>query len=292
MQINMELPLTLSVIRSLLVKINNELYAFPLAGTHHILKVEEADIYTLEDKQYITINNQHIGLLHCTQILGLENRSTTNKELSVVVIGDWNNQYGLVVDELLGERGLALRPLNNRLGKVKDISAAALTDDGDPILIFDIDDLIQSIQDIVSGKKIIKVSQSSIVSVSDIKRVLVVDDSLTVREVEKKLLESRGYMVDIAIDGVDAWNTVRNGSYDLVISDIDMPRMNGIELVTLIKNDAALRSTPVMMVSYKDRAEDKQKGLEAGADYYLTKGSFHDETLIEAVRDLIGEAVS
>ena len=290
MHINMELPLTLSVVRSLLVEINQELYAFPLASIHNIVKVEKSDIFVLEDKQYISIDDHHIGLIHCAQILGLTNETASNDYLSVVVIGDWNHLYGVVVDNLHGERGLALRPLNSRLGKVKDVSAAAITDDGSPVLVFDIDDLIQSIQDIISGRNIIKVGREFNLQDAAIKRVLVVDDSLTVREVEKKLLESRGYVVDVAVDGVDAWNTVRSGKYKLVISDIDMPRMNGIELIKLIKADAALRGTPVMMVSYKDRPEDKQKGLEAGADYYLTKGSFHDQTLVEAVRDLIGDA--
>ena len=287
MQIHMELPLTLSVIRSLLVKTADELYAFPLAAIHNLVKIHKSEISILEDKQYITIDDKHIGLIHTAQILGKISSNPDDDLLSVVIIGDWNNLYGLVVDEMIGERGLALRPLDSRLGKVKDINSSALTDDGEPILVFDVDDLIQSVQDIISGKDIAKIGASGSTGTAT-KRILVVDDSLTVREIEKKLLESRGYYVDVAIDGVDGWNTVRTGHYDLVISDVDMPRMNGIELVTLIKNDAALRNMPVMMVSYKDRPEDKQKGLEAGADYYLTKGSFHDETLVESVRDLIG----
>jgi len=290
MSINMELPLTLSVIRSLLVKINKELYAFPLTTIHNLITINKSDISVLEDKQYITFDDNHIGLIHTAQILGIPSHSNNSENLPIIIIGDWNNLYGLVVDEIVGERGLALRPLDPRLGKVKDINSSALTDDGEPILVFDVDDLIQSIQAIISGKNIAKIGQSSDTD-SSTKRILVVDDSLTVREVEKKLLESRGYYVDIAIDGVDAWNTVRSGNYNLVVSDVDMPRMNGIELVTLIKNDAALRNMPVMMVSYKDRPEDRQKGLEAGADYYLTKGSFHDDTLIDAVRDLIGDPV-
>lgn len=289
MSIHMELPLTLSVIRSLLVKVNNELYAFPLAAIHNLIKINKSDISVLEDKQYITLDDHHIGLIHTSQILGVPSTPADGTTLPVVIIGDWNNLYGLVVDEMIGERGIALRPLDPRLGKVKDINSSALTDDGDPILIFDVDDLIQSIQSIITGKNITKIGQFN-EDMGSTKRILVVDDSLTVREVEKKLLESRGYYVDVAIDGVDAWNTVRNGNYDLIVSDVDMPRMNGIELVTLIKNDAALRNIPIMMVSYKDRPEDKQKGLEAGADYYLTKGSFHDETLVDAVRDLIGNA--
>lgn len=290
MEINMELPLSLSVIRSLIVSISNELYAFPLAKIQSLIKISKQDISTFEDKQYITINGNHIGLIHCAQILGIENSHIENEiDIPVIIIGDWKLSYGLVVDQLIGERGLALRTLNKKLGKVKDISAAAITDDGEPVLIFDTDDLLQSIQDIVSGKNLYKVASVANFN-NNRKRVLVVDDSLTVREIEKKLLESRDYLVDIAIDGVDGWNIIRSGNYDLVITDVDMPRMNGIEFITLIKNDAALRSIPVMMVSYKDRPEDKQKGLDAGADYYLTKGSFHDDTLLDAVVDLIGEA--
>jgi two-component system sensor histidine kinase and response regulator WspE len=119
-----------------------------------------------------------------------------------------------------------------------------------------------------------------------------VDDSLTVRELERKLLDQQGYGVETAVDGMDGWNAARTGHFDLIITDIDMPRMDGIELVTLLKKDANLKSLPVMIVSYKDREEDRQRGLDAGADYYLTKGSFHDETLLQAVIDLIGEATA
>jgi len=124
------------------------------------------------------------------------------------------------------------------------------------------------------------------------KRVLVVDDSLTVRELERKLLGNHGYDVEVAVDGMDGWNAVRSGHFNLVVTDIDMPRMDGIELVTRINKDPNLKSLPVMIVSYKDRDEDRQRGLEAGAAYYLTKGSFHDDTLVQAVIDLIGEAAA
>jgi two-component system sensor histidine kinase and response regulator WspE len=120
-------------------------------------------------------------------------------------------------------------------------------------------------------------------------RILVVDDSITVREVERRLLESRGYDVAVAVDGVDGWNAVRSAHFDLLISDVDMPRMTGIELVRHVRSDPQLKGLPVMIVSYKDREEDRVAGLEAGADYYLTKSSFQDETLIQAVADLIGE---
>jgi two-component system sensor histidine kinase and response regulator WspE len=94
------------------------------------------------------------------------------------------------------------------------------------------------------------------------------------------------------VNGMEGWNAVRTGNFDLVVTDIDMPRMDGIELVSLIRKDPALKALPVRIVSYKDREEDRRRGLEAGADYYLTKGSFHDDTLVAAVIDLIGEAAS
>jgi CheY-like chemotaxis protein len=122
------------------------------------------------------------------------------------------------------------------------------------------------------------------------KRVLVVDDSITVREVERQLLVNRGYEVDVAVDGIDGLNSIRSSRYDLVVSDIDMPRLSGLELVRAIKQDPKLGATPIIIVSYKDREEDRMRGLDAGANYYLTKSSFHDETLVRAVEDLVGSA--
>jgi len=96
----------------------------------------------------------------------------------------------------------------------------------------------------------------------------------------------------VSVDGMDGWNAVRARPFDLVITDVDMPRMDGIELVTLIRQDHRLAGTPIMIVSYKDREEDRRRGLEAGADYYLAKSSFHDAAMMQAVVDLIGEADS
>ena len=160
-----------------------------------------------------------------------------------------------------------------------------------PVLIVDVDDVLRSIEKLVTGGHLTRVSRASQgPDEARPKHVLAVDDSLTVRELERKLLTTHGYLADVAIDGMDAWNAVRAGQYDLVITDVDMPRLDGIELAALIKNDPDLKSLPVLIVSYKDREEDRLRGLEAGADYYLTKSTFHDETLLQAVVDLIGEA--
>ena len=284
----LELPLTLSVVRTLVVEISGEPYAFQLARIDTTLKLPIDQIQSVEGRQHFSHSGSQVGIVAGSEILelGAENYSG---ELSIVIFGHKNGRYGLVVDRFLGERELVVRPLDPRLGKVKNISAAALMPDGSPLLIIDVDDLIREIERVLSGHRLAQIGKKGDAgAVKERKRVLVVDDSLTVRELERKLLDSRGYMVDVAVDGMDGWNAVRTGHYDLVLTDVDMPRMDGIELVTLIRKDNRLKSLPIMIVSYKDRAEDRQRGLEAGADYYLTKGSFHDETLLHAVVDLIG----
>ncbi|HEB85859.1 MAG TPA: hybrid sensor histidine kinase/response regulator [Gammaproteobacteria bacterium] len=291
MRFHLQLPLTLSVIRALLVEIAGEPYAFPLARIEHTLKLPRKKIELLEGRQYFTHGSQHVGLVSAHQILELDVPVLEEEEAAVVMLGERLNCYGVVVDRFLGERNLVVQPLDPRLGKIRDISAGAILDDGSLCLILDVDDLLRSIDIVVSGGRLDKISRS--VQADDAakpgKRVLVVDDSITVREVERGMLEARGYSVEVAVDGMDGWNAVRTGKYDLVISDIDMPRMNGFEFVERMKKDPGLKATPVMIVSYKDREEDRIRGLRAGADYYLTKGSFHDETLLDAVRDLIGE---
>ncbi|HEB57056.1 MAG TPA: hybrid sensor histidine kinase/response regulator [Gammaproteobacteria bacterium] len=292
MRFHLQLPLTLSLIRALLVEIAGEPYAFPLARIEHTLKLEREQIELLEGSQYFSYGSQQVGLVSARQILELEAPPADENELAVVMLGERQNCYGVVVDRFLGERNLVVQPLDPRLGKIRDISAGAILADGSLCLILDVDDLLRSTDIIVSGGRLDKISDSLQASemAATGKHILVVDDSITVREVERGMLEARGYSVEVAVDGMDGWNAVRTSRYDLVISDIDMPRMNGFDFVELIKKDSGLKSIPVMIVSYKDRQEDRIRGLQAGADYYLTKGSFHDEALLDAVRDLIGEA--
>lgn len=285
----MQLPLTLSVLRSLIVEVAGEPYAFPLARVQTALRVSRKDVETLEGRDHIPYNGRRVGLVSAHQVLG-RGGIPPGDSMPVVVIGDDNHQFGVAVDRFIGERELVVQPLDPRLGKIKDISSAAIMPDGSPLLILDVDDVLRSVELLITGGRVSQIHSGTVAATQHRKRILVVDDSLTVRELERKILGNRGYEVEVAVDGMDGWNAVRTQQYDLVISDVDMPRMDGIELVKMMKHDVHLKSLPVMIVSYKDRPEDRQRGLDAGADYYLTKGGFHDETLIEAVVDLIGQA--
>jgi len=287
----LQLPITLSVLRTLLVEIGGEPYALPLAQIIRTQRLRCDAIESIEGKLSFRYNNEAVGLLSAQQVLGDSSATPTGPELPVVILGERKGRYGLVVDRFLGERELVVQPLDPRLGKIKDISAAALMEDGSPVLIIDVDDMVRSIEKMISSGRLSAVRRDTLLGQeAPRKRVLVVDDSLTVRELERKLLQAHGYDVEVAVDGMDGWNALRAGDFQLIVTDVDMPRLNGIELTEMIKRDPQLRNLPVMIVSYKDREEDRLRGLEAGADYYLTKGSFHDETLLRAVEDLIGEA--
>jgi two-component system sensor histidine kinase and response regulator WspE len=287
---HLQLPITLSVLRTLLVEIAGDPYAIPLTRIDHLVVAQPEEIQTLEGRRYLTVNQRHIGLVDACDVLELGGSPRRPTAWPVVIIGDRASAYGLVVDRFIGESKLVVRTLDPRLGKVRDVSAVSLLDDGTPVMIMDTEDLVRSIENLLSGGRL-KPFQTTgkTATAKPRKHILVADDSITVREMERKLLENRGYTVDVAVDGMDAWNTVRMGHYDLVVSDVDMPRMNGIELVRQIKQDARLRVLPVIMVSYKDRQEDRLNGLEAGATHYLTKSSFHDETFLKTVADVIGE---
>jgi two-component system sensor histidine kinase and response regulator WspE len=291
LRVQLQLPLTLSVLRALLVEVGGEPYAIPLSQISHTLKMTPENVQSLEGRPHIQFGGQQVGLLSAHQVMECEGPKPPGLDLPVVVLGERSTRYGLVVDRFLGERELVVQPLDARLGKVRDISAAALMEDGSPVLIVDVDEMVKSIERLVASGRLAPVLDGGPDSPArKKKRVLLVDDSLSVRELERKLLAARGYLAETAVDGADAWNAVHQQPYDLVVTDVDMPGIDGVELATLIKKDALLKSLPVMIVSYKDSEEDRLRGLDAGADYYLTKAAFDNESLVQAVVDLIGEA--
>lgn len=286
----LRLPLSQSVVRVVVANIAGQAYALPIAKIHRIMDIAETPLHTLQDAQFFTLDGEHVGLISAAQLLGLGETQSIPGTQPAILIGSGQKRYALAVDVIRGQHSLAVQPIDAIFGKMRDVSAAALLDDGSPVLILDVADLLVSIDKLAGAGHLQRLQTVGAQAGVQAKRVLVVDDSLTVREMERKLLQARGFEVDIAVDGMDGWNAVRSGDYQLVITDVDMPRLDGIELVTLIKKDERLYKLPVMIVSYKDRPEDRARGLGAGADYYLTKGSFHDETLLDAVVDLIGES--
>ena len=288
---HLQLPITLSLIRSLIVEIAGQPFVMPLARIAHLARIDASRTVTLEGKRYLRHNGKNIGLISAAETLELNDAPGGASGRPVVIINDQDNHYGLIVDRLIGECLVVVRHLDPRLGKVQDIGAVTLLNDGTPALILDIDDLLHSVDKLLAGGGL-----KTIARPEDDKckktplRVLVADDSITVRELERKILHNHGYQVEVAVDGMAAWNSLHASHYDLLVSDVDMPRLNGIELIRRVRTEQKFGALPVIIISYKDREEDRLRGLEAGANYYLTKSSFQDNTFIKAVTDLIGKA--
>lgn len=286
---HLQLPITLSVIRAVVVEVGGEPYAFPHTRIDRLLRVPRDSVRSLEHRQFVAVDGQNVGLVLAGQLLDVPADPPKNDDMPVVLLSDSTGLYGLVVDAFRGEQDLVVRPLDSRLGKVPNLSAAAVLDDGEPVLIVDVEDLVRSMDTFIQTGALRGCELRDVTDARK-KRVLVVDDSITVREVERQLLLHQGYDVTVAVDGMDGWNQVRAGNFDLLVSDVDMPRMSGLQLVQAVRADDRLKHLPVIIVSYKEREEDRQRGLEVGANAYLTKSSFHDNRFVEAVQDLIGKA--
>ncbi|KKI99448.1 hybrid sensor histidine kinase/response regulator [Prochlorothrix hollandica] len=284
-----QLPLTLSVVRALLVQIGGEPYAFPLARVDQIVHVNPGDVYWAEGRQFFSKDHQNIGLIPAHGILDVKPQPQSAGTMAVVVMRERGHTYGLVVEQFLGEEDLVVRPLDTRLGPIRDISAAAILRDGSPVLIVDVGDLVHSIDQYLRKGHWLSVDWEAHPSPQQGYCILLVDDSPTVRETQRRILVGQGYSVNQAANGLEAWESLLQQPYDLLITDVDMPGLTGVELVRQVRSHPRLQQVPVIMVSYRDRPEDQTQGLEAGANVYLTKSSFQDESFIQTVRRLLSQ---
>lgn len=280
----LQLPLTLSVIKALTIEIDAEPYAFPLPAVDHIATVELISIQKENDKMKFLYNGSYIELISAAKIFGFA-EPDLQPVLSIVVISDQSNRYGIIVDRFLGERDLVVQELDSRLGKVRNIGSCAVMEDGSPVLIIDTEDIVRSIQSILKGT-----SYKTFLEKTTKGKILIVDDSVTIRTIEIKLLLEAGFDVDYAIDGKDAWNALRVSNYDLLITDLDMPRMNGFELIKLIRSNPKYHQLPIIVVTYKYREEEKKVAQELGIKHFMTKNCFYDTSFTRVVKSLFNDA--
>jgi two-component system sensor histidine kinase and response regulator WspE len=270
------LPVTRSVIRVIRVMAGGEPFSVPMVRIDYLAHLEPQGN---AEKPEAVWNNRRHPVVVLASILGLGDRALPKGPVPLLFSGG----FAFAVDRFIDQAELSVRRLDARLGKIPGVNAASLDENGLPLLILDMDDLVQT----AAGRPSLAAPQSDD---SGAPRILVVDDSHTVREMERRLLVRSGYTVATAQNGQEAWNLLRLNEYDLLISDVDMPQMTGIELVTRVRANPRLSRLPVIILSYKDRVEDRTRGLEAGADFYLTKGSFENNSFLQAVVDLVGVA--
>lgn len=282
------LPQTLAAFRGILVKTSGQYFMIPTVSVLSAVRIGPKDIKTMESKQVVTYNNEPLSLVNLSQILGLPERmSQKEKEshLTGLVIYSSHKKMIFSVDEIYGEKEGVVKNLGPQLKHVRNIAGSTLLGDGRLVPVLQVQDLVES-----STQSVIHMQGDSDSSQNQIKQtanILIVEDSITVRNMLRNLIEAAGFNVKTAVDGLDGLNQLKSGNFNLVVSDIEMPRMNGFELTSTIRQEARFADLPVILVTTLDSPDDRQRGMNSGANAYIVKGSFEKSNLIETINQLI-----
>ncbi|MEW6608607.1 MAG: hybrid sensor histidine kinase/response regulator [bacterium] len=279
----LRMPLTLSITLGLIVKSQGQLFIFPTSEVKKIVNLSTNDIKLIGDKEVVIVDGVTIPFVKLDKLLGLkkENEILTNREMFMIIIHLAGESIGFGVDEVISEQEIVIKSLGGYLKKPDNIAGATIWGDGEVILILDVFDIMKS-----AKKTHIEVKVTAKQKIST-PTILVVDDSLTTRELEKNILESVGYNVEMAIDGLQALGKIKQKRYDLVITDITMPGMNGFELTAAIKKDEKCKDIPVIMVTSEEKDEDRKRGIEVGAHAYIIKSGFDQKGLLDIIERMV-----
>jgi two-component system chemotaxis sensor kinase CheA len=279
-KINITLPNTLTMMRGLVVQCVDSLFAIPSNYISQVIRINKNDIKRVENRNTIMINGIPITVLDLCKILGFkkyigfENISL----IKIVVVSIYNKLIAFSVNDILEDIELLIKPLNKQLSKVKNISGATLLGNGRLVPVLNIPELINN-----TGKNFEAGRSPYLGKDSAVKNILVVDDSITSRMLLQDILETAGYNVKTSSDGMNAIKTIKENNFDLIVSDIDMPLMNGFQLTKLIKTTKYLKDIPVILVTALSKDEDRIKGMEAGANAYIVKSDFTQSNLLEVI---------
>jgi two-component system chemotaxis sensor kinase CheA len=280
-------PLTLATSHVLLVGVGGQTVAVPTTTVERILKVDAAAVGRIEGRPAVRANGRLLPLFSLAQILELphaEPHLAPGQKAPVVVLGVAERRVAFRVGELQGIHEVVVKRLGPQLRRVRNVAGATVLGTGQVVIILNVADLMKSA---LAGTAL---AAPPPVEVREVRRhrVLVVDDSITTRTLEKNILENAGYEVLVAADGEEAWALVQSEFLDAVVADIAMPRMDGFILTEKIKGGERFKELPVVLVTSLESPEDKIRGLEAGADAYITKATFDQQDLLETIERLIG----
>jgi len=286
-QIKMTVPTTVLNSRGILIRVSNRIFAIQTVFVERVVSIPKLNIRTIENKSVTTLGGEALSLVDLAHILGIEDLDNNErKNLSFVVLKSDGRRIAFKVDEVLREQEIFVKGLGQQIRKTRNISGVTVLGSETVIPILNVADLIQSCAN-MELKPIIELSKKRIVDPA-VFSLLVVEDSLTTRTLMKTVLESNGYTVETANDGVDAFTILKTRRFDLVLSDVDMPRMDGYKLTQKIRADKKLEHIPIILVSSNDSREARERGIEVGANFYMAKSSFDQTELIELIGRLIG----
>nr|MBA2490724.1 response regulator [Gammaproteobacteria bacterium] len=281
-------PATRATFRGILVDAAGRLLVIPTAQVERVGRARPDDVKTVEGRETISFDGRAVALVSLADTLELariEQKDTPPGGVPVIIVGSGDQRIAFAVDAVLEEQEVLVKPLRKPLSRVRNIAAATLLGSGQVVPILNVADLLKSAQNVAgtAARKAIPTAPAQ----AETRRILVVEDSITSRMLLKTILESAGYDVKTALDGMEGFALLRTEHFDLLVSDVEMPRMNGIDLTARVRADPKLADLPVVLVTALATREDRERGVDAGANAYIVKGSFDQSNLLEAVGRLI-----
>jgi two-component system chemotaxis sensor kinase CheA len=282
-----KLPVMLLTFRGILIRIAEHHFVIPTKNVERVIRIKSSEIKTIENKTIIYVNSVAIGLMWLNKVLELSSNSHVqhkNEMYHAVILNVGQHQMAFIVDAILDEQEGVMKTLGSQLVNVRNVSGATLLGNGLIVPILNAAELIESALNL---SPVFVGSSDDVELESQKQTILVADDSITSRSLIRNIIESAGYNVKTAVDGFEAFTLLQAEHFDLLVSDIEMPRMNGFELTTKIRSDKNLFELPVILVTALELPSDKQRGMECGANAYIVKSSFEQSNLLEAINRLI-----
>jgi two-component system, chemotaxis family, sensor kinase CheA len=280
------LPLTLSRFQGVTIRVGEHFFVLPTSQMERVMRVRQEEIKTVGNRETISLDGQAVSLVRLRQVLGLAAATEPQGRADVlpaVVLVSANQRIAFAVDKVLHEHEVLMKPLGRQLVRLRNIAGATVSGSGRVVPILNVPDLIQAaIRASAAGTSAPEVPVET--AAIRKKSILVAEDSITSRTLLKNILETAGYRVETSVDGIDALTKLRSGEFDLVVSDVDMPRMNGFGLTAKIRADKKFSELPVILVTALDSREDREHGIDVGANAYIVKSNFDQSNLLEVVR--------
>ncbi len=283
----MMLPLTLATIHAMIIRVGSEIFAIPTITIEETVRVELHEIKTVVDKDVIVVNDNHIPVVRLASVLDLKSvgaKKAVNDKLPIIILNVDEVRIGFLVDELISEEEVVIKNLGEYLKGTPNTAGATILGEGEVVIILNVSEMIKLAKSVKETHLLDDIKDEQHPEYS----ILVVDDASVLRELEKSMLETAGYAVDLAVDGMDGFEKAKKKRYNLIVTDVEMPRMDGFALTEMLREDAYYKDIPVVIVSAREKEEDKRRGIEVGADAYIVKTSFDQSKLLDTVEQLIG----
>lgn len=278
---HIKLPLTLAVMRVFLVTADDALFGLMVDSIVEVLKIKRSEIIDVIDKKAIRLREKLLPVVELRSILSLPD-DAAGQDATVVILSYGEEMLGVVVDSLISEEGMEIKPLPRHMKNIGLVSGVSVAGKNDIVVVLNTSKVFAMAKDVKTS-----IAARVMESARKAVHILVVDDSVNTREIERSILESYGYHVDVATDGLDGYEKSLGFHYDLVVTDVEMPRMDGFSLTEKLRKDAAYRHTPIVIVSSRDKEDDKRRGMQAGANAYIVKGSFDQSNLLSTIQTLV-----